>query len=134
MHLKCFIRFSAENVFENCVLDQNKSTQDPILDTELSLEDVSTELDNSDENYSSCSTETKTETCENSSESFSTCFDVDSETLSISSRSKNEKTMQNQLIFLEPNNPILVRFQSALKQHLLKQKDQLKQELLILVS
>lgn len=42
--------------------------------------------------------------------------------------------INNQLIVLEPNNPVMVRFQNTLKQHLLKQKDSIKQELLSLVS
>lgn len=129
-----FFLVLAEIFFENCILDQNKSTQDPTFANVLPLEEMSTEFDHLDENYSSYSIDTKTETCENSSESFSTFFDVNSETLSTTSHCTNNETMNSEHIFLEPNNPILTRFQSTLKQHLLKQKNQLKQELLILVS
>lgn len=48
--------------------------------------------------------------------------------------SVNDELTNNQLIVLEPNNPVMVRFQITLKQHLLKQRDSIKQELLTLVS
>lgn len=48
--------------------------------------------------------------------------------------SLNNELTNNQLIVLEPNNPVMVRFQITLKQHLLKQRDSIKQELLTLVS
>lgn len=50
------------------------------------------------------------------------------------SQSIEKEIINNQLIVLEPNNPVMVRFQNSLKQHLLKQKDSIKQELLSLVS
>jgi len=46
----------------------------------------------------------------------------------------NKELINNQLIILEPNNPVMVRFQNTLKKHLLKQKDSIKQELLTFVS
>lgn len=48
--------------------------------------------------------------------------------------SDEEKTIDNQLLVLEPNNPVAVRFQNTLKQHLLKQKENIKRELLTQVS
>lgn len=46
----------------------------------------------------------------------------------------NKEIINSQLIVLEPNNPVMMRFQNTLKQHLLKQRDNIKQEVLTLVS
>lgn len=48
--------------------------------------------------------------------------------------SDEEKTIDNQLLVLEPNNPVAVRFQNTLKRHLLKQRENIKRELLTQVS
>lgn len=53
---------------------------------------------------------------------------------SIIPQSMNKEIINNQLIVLEPNNAVMVKFQNTLKQHLLKQKDNIKQEVLTLVS
>lgn len=50
------------------------------------------------------------------------------------SGSLNEGLINNELIVLKPNNPVMIRFQNALKHHLLKQKENIKEELLTLVS
>lgn len=77
----------------------------------------------------------ESETCENSSEDDSIGFEsVNSGITFITPQSIKKDIMNNQLIVLEPNNPVMVRFQNTLKQHLLKQKDSIKQELLELVS
>lgn len=48
--------------------------------------------------------------------------------------SLNRELTNDQLLVLDPNNPAMVRFQNALKKHLLKQKESIKEELLTLVS
>lgn len=45
-----------------------------------------------------------------------------------------KKMIDDQLIVLEPNNPVMIKIQKTLKQHLLKQKDIIKQEIASLVS
>lgn len=78
------------------------------------------------------------ETSENSSASEYVSFGSESVnsrvTFKTSPSIEKEMIKYNQLIVLEPNNPVMVRFQNTLKQHLLKQKDSIKQELLSLVS
>lgn len=75
------------------------------------------------------------ETCDSSLKSISTGFEsVHSRIISMIPQSTNKESINNQLIVLEPNNPVMVRFQNTLKQHLLKQRDSIKQELLTLVS
>ncbi|VVC24084.1 Hypothetical protein CINCED_3A023271 [Cinara cedri] len=70
--------------------------------------------------------EAKSETSMNDSESISKDLEsVNSEITSI-----NKETINNQMIVLEPDNPIMMRFQNRLKQHLLKQKENIKKELL----
>lgn len=59
---------------------------------------------------------------------------VSSKTTSITTQSLNKEVINNQLIVLEPNNPVMMRFQNALRQHLLKQRENVKEELLTLVS
>lgn len=77
----------------------------------------------------------ESETCENSSEYVSSGTEsVNSRVTLKTSQSIEKEMINNQLIVLEPNNPVMVRFQNTLKQHLLKQKDSIKQELLSLVS
>lgn len=46
----------------------------------------------------------------------------------------NKETTNSQIIVLEPNNPVMVRFQSTLKQHLLKQRENITKEILTLAS
>lgn len=74
--------------------------------------------------------------CTISSENISTSLDSAniSKITSTSSRSINKEIINNQLIVLEPNNPIMIRFQNTLKQYLLKQRNDIKQELVTLVS
>lgn len=46
----------------------------------------------------------------------------------------NKEIMNNQLVVLEPSNPIMTRFQNTLKQYLLKQRNDINQELITLVG
>lgn len=79
--------------------------------------------------------ETETETCDTSSEGISTTdFEsVNNKLTSMTTESTNKELINNQLIILEPSSGVMVRFQNALKQHLLKQKDSITQELLTFV-
>lgn len=96
---------------------------------------MSSDSENIIENYFSNDLAVESEKCKNNSEGISTDFEgVNSGFTSIVSQSTNKEIINNQLIVLEPNNPVMERFQNALKQHLLKQRDNIKQELLTLVS
>uniref|UniRef100_A0A2S2Q421 Coiled-coil domain-containing protein n=1 Tax=Sipha flava TaxID=143950 RepID=A0A2S2Q421_9HEMI len=55
---------------------------------------------------------------------------MNSNMTSIIPPSINNEIINNQLIVLEPNNPVMVRFQNTLKQHLLKQRDNIQEEVL----
>lgn len=59
---------------------------------------------------------------------------MNSNMTSIISPSINNEIINKQLIVLEPNNPVMARFQNTLKQHLLKQRDNIKEEVLKIVS
>jgi hypothetical protein len=59
---------------------------------------------------------------------------MNSNMTSIIPPSINNEIINNQLIVLEPNNPVMVRFQNTLKQHLLKQRDNIQEEVLKIVS
>lgn len=66
---------------------------------------------------------------------MSTYFGSDNTSVpSITSQSiGNKEVINNQIIVLEPNNPVMVRFQNTLKQYLLKQRNDIKQELITFV-
>jgi len=101
----------------------------------LHFEDMSSESENRVDNYYSHVLETETETCKNSSEGISLGFEsINSEMTYATPKSINKEINNSQLIVLEPNNPVMVRFQKTLKLHLLKQRDNIKQELQTLVS
>lgn len=96
---------------------------------------MSFDSENMIENYFSNDLEAEPEECKNNSEGISSSFEsVNTGNTSIISQSTNKEIINNQLIVLEPNNPVMERFQNTLKQHLLKQRDNIKQELLMLVS
>lgn len=96
---------------------------------------MSPDSENIIENYFSNDLVAESEKCQNNSEDISTGFEgINSGVTSIVSQSTNKEIINNQLIVLEPNNPVMERFQNTLKQHLLKQRDNIKQELLTLVS
>lgn len=109
---------------------------DPKSHTELlNYEDMSSESENLANNYNSRVLETETETCKNSSDGISLGFkSINSEMTCITSQSINKEIYNSQLIVLEPNNPVMVRFQKTLKLHLFKQRDNIKQEILKIVS
>lgn len=118
------------------MFNQQTYTMDPTLHNELlQLENISTESENVVDDCFSNILETESETCKNSLENICTDFEgTNSEVLSNISNPSDKEIISNQLIVLEPNNPVMVRFQNTLKQHLLKQKDKIKQELQTLVS
>lgn len=59
---------------------------------------------------------------------------VDKKLFSDSLQVITNETSNNQLIVIEPNNTILKKFQNTLKQHLIKLRTNIKEELLTLVS
>lgn len=98
---------------------------------------MSSELEeNLVDNYYSHALETESETCKNSSDDgISLGFEsINSEMTHATPKSINKEIYNSQLIILEPNNPVMVRFQKTLKLHLLKQRENIKKELQILVS
>lgn len=109
---------------------------DPTSPTELlHFEDIPSELENLVDNNYSPSLETKSETCKNSSDGISLGFEsINSEMTYATPKCINKEMYNNQLIILEPNNPVMVRFQKTLKLHLLKQRENIKKELQTLVS
>lgn len=109
---------------------------DPTSNTELlHFEDMSSELENLDDNYYSHGLATESETCKNSSDGISLGFEsINSEITYVTPECINKEIYNSQLIILEPNNPVMVRFQKTLKLHLLKQRDNIKKELQTLVS
>lgn len=128
--------FSEEAKLEYYISNQQTYTMDPTLHNELlQLEDISTESENVVDDCFSNVLKTESETCKNSTGDICTDFEeTNSEVTSNVFNPMDKEIINNQLIVLEPNNPVMVRFQNTLKQHLLKQKDKIKQELLTLVS
>ena len=117
-------------------LNQQTNTMDQTAHTELlHFEDMSCESENLVDNYYSHVQETESETYRNSSDCISLGFEsINSEMTYVTSKSINKEMYNSQLIVLEPNNPVMVRFQKTLKSHLLKQRENIKKELQILVS
>ncbi|VVC28629.1 Hypothetical protein CINCED_3A025872 [Cinara cedri] len=104
-------------IAEEKILNIHNENNDFIEDPNEFIPHQSNEYNNSNTNL----IETESETCLNGSESISKDFDsVNSEVTSIN----------NQIIVLEPNNPVMMRFQNTLKHHLLKQRENLQNELL----
>lgn len=101
----------------------------------LNFEDMSSESENLVDNYYSRVLDIETETSKKSSDDISLGFEsINSEMTYITPKSINKEIYNSQLIVLEPNNPVMVRFQKTLKLHLLKQKENIKKELQTLVS
>lgn len=109
---------------------------DSISPTELQhFEDMSSESENLVDNYYSRALEIETETSKKSSDDTSLEFEsINSEMTYVTPKSINKEIYNSQLIVLEPNNPVMVRFQKTLKLHLLKQRENIKKELQTLVS
>lgn len=109
---------------------------DPTSNTELlQFEDMSSELENLDDNYYLHDLASESETCKNSSDGISLGFEsINSEITHVTPECINKEMYNSQLIILEPNNPVMVRFQKTLKLHLLKQRENIKKELQTLVS
>jgi len=109
---------------------------DPTSHTELlNFEDMPSESENLVDNYYSPSLETESETFKNSSDGISLGFEsINSEMTYVTPKCINKEMYNSQLIVLEPNNPVMVRFQKTLKLHLLKQRENIKKELQTLVS
>lgn len=57
-----------------------------------------------------------------------------SESIYTISKPAEKEMIHDQLIVLEPNNPVMFKIQNTLKEQLLKQKEIIQQELLSLVS
>lgn len=93
------------------------------------FEDSSSEPDNKDKNYGY-----ETDSCMDNSNDIFTDFEHLNDRSPSTTENIDKEIINNQLIVLEPNNPVMMRFQSTLKQHLLKQKYSIEQELLTLVS
>jgi len=106
---------------------------DPTSHTELlNFEDMPSESENLVDNYYSPGLETESEICKNSSDGISLGFEsINSDATFVT---PNKEMYNSQLIILEPNNPVMVRFQKTLKLHLLKQRENIKKELQTLVS
>jgi len=127
---------SEKEQLEN-VLNQQTNVMDPTSHTELiGFENMSSELENLVDNYYSYVPETESETCKNSSDDgISLGFEsINSEMTNETNEFINKEMYNSQLIILEPNNPVMVRFQKTLKLHLLKQRENIKKELQTLVS
>jgi len=109
---------------------------DPNLHTDLiGFEDMSSELENIVDNYYSRVLETESETSQNCSDGISLGFEsINSERTNLNPKSIDKEMYNSQLIILEPNNPVMIRFQKTLKLHLLKQRENIKRELQTLVS
>lgn len=104
-----------------------------VLEKELENPDeMTSESENVDENNSSNVLDT--ETCKYISDDISTNLENVSRTTTVAPQTKSNETSKNQLLVFEPNSPIMERFQNTLKQHLLKQRDTIKNELLLIVS
>lgn len=97
------------------------------------LENESSESENMSGNYFPHILDPETH-LNSSGDNYSGFENVNSSVTSITSKSLDKEIINNQLIVLEPNNPIMMRFQNTLKKHLLKQRDNIKQELITLVS
>ncbi|XP_029345813.1 coiled-coil domain-containing protein 40-like [Acyrthosiphon pisum] len=113
------------------VLNQQSNVMDPTSHTELlNFEDMPSESENIVDNYYSPGLETESETCKNSSDGISLGFEsINSEMTYVTPKCINKEMYNSQLIILEPNNPVMVRFQKTLKLHLLKQRENIKKEL-----
>jgi len=126
---------SAKEQLEN-ILNQQTNEMDSTSYTELlNFEDMSSESENLVDNYYSRVLDIETETSKKSSDDISLGFEsINSDMTYITPKSNNKEIYNSQLIVLEPNNPVMVRFQNTLKLHLLKQKENIKKELQTLVS
>jgi len=109
---------------------------DPTLHSDLiRFEDVSSELENLVDNYYSHVLESESDRCKNSSDGISLGFEsINSEMTHVNPKSIDKEMYNSQLIILEPDNPVMVRFQKTLKFHVLKQRENIKKELQTLVS
>ncbi|XP_025204479.1 coiled-coil domain-containing protein 40-like [Melanaphis sacchari] len=112
-------------------LDQQTNIMDPTSYTELlNFEDTSPESENLVDDHYSHNLDIETETSKKSSNSISSGFEsINSDITYITPKSINKEIYNSQLIVLEPNNPVMVRFQKALKLHLLKQRENIRKEL-----
>jgi len=126
---------SAKEQLEN-ILSQQTNEMDSTSHTELlNFEDISSESENVVDNYYSRVLDIETETSKKSSDDISLGFkSINSEMTYITPKSINKEIYNSQLIVLEPNNPVMVRFQKTLKLHLLKQRENIIKELQTLVS
>ncbi|KAE9542832.1 hypothetical protein AGLY_002743 [Aphis glycines] len=113
------------------ILNQQTNEMDSTSHTELlNFEDMSSESENLVDNYYSRVLDIETETSKKSSDVTSLGFEsINSEMTYITPKSINKEIYNSQLIVLEPNNPVMVRFQKTLKLHLLKQRENIKKEL-----
>ncbi|XP_050424677.1 putative leucine-rich repeat-containing protein DDB_G0290503 [Adelges cooleyi] len=114
-------------------LEHNKKV-DMLSENISVVGDLSLEFENIDEEYQAQDVETETHT--NNLED-KTPYSLGSESIKngiIGTQSKLKDTdlEKPQLVVLEPENPVMMRFQNTLKQHLLKQKYGLSQEILTL--
>lgn len=104
-----------------------------VLEKEIeNLVEMTSESENVDENNSSNVLDT--ETCQHISDDISTNLENVSRTTTVAPQTISNETLKNQLLVFEPNSPVMERFQNTLKQHLLKQRDAIKNELLSIVS
>jgi len=74
--------------------------------------------------------------CKTSLECIADCLERGdaSEITSVSSQSTPDEETNDELILFEPDNPLMDKFQNTLQQHLLKQRDSIRNELLAFVS
>ncbi|XP_026805557.1 uncharacterized protein LOC113548720 [Rhopalosiphum maidis] len=120
----------AKEQLEN-IFNHQSNVMDSTSPTELlHFEDMSSESENLVNNYYSRALEIETETSKKSSDDTSLEFErINSEMTYVTPKSINKEIYNSQLIVLEPNNPVMVRFQKTLKLHLLKQRENIKKEL-----